>query len=59
MEDCHIVGCDDLWEEEDNIAFDSDIICVVFAKMPRNRFSKKKDDASEGASELRSKDGYF
>ena len=33
-EDCHIVGWGDLWEEEDSIDFGSDIMCVIFAKMP-------------------------
>ena len=51
-EDCHIVGWDYLWEEEDNIFFDIDIPCVIFAKIPRTMFSKRKYDASEGASEL-------
>ena len=55
-EDCHIVGWDDLWEEEDNIVLDSGITCVIFAKMPRKKFSKKKDDESEGDSELTRKD---
>ena len=30
---CHIVGWDGLWEEEDNIVFNSDIPCVIFANM--------------------------
>ena len=55
----YIVQWDDLWEEEDSIDFDSDITCVIFEKMQQTRFSKKNDDASEGASELTSKDGYF
>ena len=49
-EDCHIFGWGDLWEEEDNIDFGSDIMCVIFANMPWTRFYKKKDDASEGDS---------
>ena len=55
-EDCHIVGWDDLWEEDDNIVLDSGITCVIFAKMPRKKFSKKKDDESEGDSKLTRKD---
>ena len=46
----HIVRWDALWEDEYNIVFGSDILCVVFAKIPRTSFSKKKDDASEGDS---------
>ena len=33
-EDFHIFGWENLWEEEDNIVFDSYISCVIFAKMP-------------------------
>ena len=47
---------DGLWEEEDNIVFDCDIPCVIFAKILWTRFSKKKDDESEGDSELTRKD---
>ena len=32
------------------IFFDSDTMCVIFSKIPRTRFSKKKYDASEGYS---------
>ena len=46
---CHIVGWDNLWEEEDNIVFDRDIPCVIFAKMTRTSFYNKNDYASEGA----------
>ena len=32
-EGCHIFVWDGLWEEEDNIVFDCDIPCVIFAKI--------------------------
>ena len=36
-----------IWEEEDNIAIDNNITCVIYADMPRKRLAKKKDGASE------------
>ena len=32
-EGCHIFLWDGLWEEEDNIVFDCDIPCVIFANI--------------------------
>ena len=49
-EGCHIVGWVDLWEEEDNIVFDSDITCVIFENILQRRFYKKKDDPYKGDS---------
>ena len=50
MEDSHIVGWYDVWEEEDNVFFDNDIMCVVFSMMLQTRCFKKNYDAYEGAS---------
>ena len=36
-----------IWEEEDNIAIESDITCVIYKYMPRKRLEKKKDSASK------------
>ena len=49
-----------IWDYEDNIVIDSNIICVVYIDIPRKRLAKKKDGASkydvaqEPASELSS-----
>ena len=36
-----------IWEEEDNIAIDRNIPCVVYTYMPMTGLAKKKDGASE------------
>ena len=46
----------EIWEEEDNIAIDRDIPCLIYAYMPSTRFIKKDSNASDAevASELAS-----
>ena len=36
-----------LWEEEDKIAIDINISCVMYTDIPRKMLTKKNDDASE------------
>ena len=36
-----------IWEEEDNIAIEINIPCVIYTYMPRTRSEKKKDSASK------------
>ena len=36
-----------IWEEEDNIAIDRNIPCVVYTYMPMTGLAKKKDGASK------------
>ena len=35
-----------IWEEEDNIAIDSEINCFIYTDTPRTRLENKKDSAS-------------
>ena len=37
----------EIWKEEDKIAIESDITCVIYSDMPGKRFGKKKDNTSE------------
>ena len=55
----------EIWEEEDNIAINGNITCVVYTDMPMTRLSNKKDGTSkyevalEPASDLSSNErGY-
>ena len=41
-----------IWEEEDNIAIDIYIPCVIYIDIPRKSFSMKKGDASEAEAAL-------
>ena len=36
-----------IWEEENNIAIDIYVPCVIYIDMPRTRLAKKKDGASK------------
>ena len=36
-----------IWEEEDKIAIDSEIPCVIYVDLPMTRLAKKKDGASK------------
>ena len=49
-----------VWGEEDNIAIDRNITCVIYTDIPRTRFAKKKEYASEAevALELASELSY-
>ena len=35
------------WEEDDNIAIDGNIPCVIYTYMPRKRLANNKDSASK------------